>query len=85
MQTEKLGASGSSDFFLSSETLMDKITKMTMQKVMEPPKFHAKPGEAKTKTTPSHHDLFEIKKSYCQLHEEEEIVFACYQCQMMCC
>lgn len=29
--------------------------------------------------------MFDIKKSYCQLHQDEEIVFACYQCQVMCC
>ena len=27
----------------------------------------------------------DIKKSYCSVHLDQEIVFACYQCQKMCC
>lgn len=27
----------------------------------------------------------DIKKSYCSVHHDQEIVFACYQCQKMCC
>lgn len=47
-----------------------------------------KPNAGSVKTcTKKHgcHDHFEVKKSYCQIHEGEEIVYACYQCQVMCC
>jgi hypothetical protein len=27
----------------------------------------------------------DIMKSYCSVHIDQEIVFACYQCQKMCC
>lgn len=27
----------------------------------------------------------DAKKSYCAIHKDQEIVFACYQCQKMCC
>lgn len=38
-------------------------------------------------STPNHEhsETGKKSKSYCALHHDEEIVFACYQCQKMCC